>query len=236
MLATGPGAKNLYLSPHLDDAAFSLGSWIAANPGGLLVNIFTRSNYTAAKVVTDVDEVSAIRAAEDRVFAERFGLEAVALGLEEPSLRGRRARDASGVDEDAGLLREPLRAVLDARTGEGAAIFCPAGIGGHVNHLATRLVAWEWAVARGRQAQLRFYEDLPYASRPHLRRRGLHALKAATARWRLQRYAWRAGKEKEAVVHLYPTQIDPEWTMRRFSPFALWPPVRHEAVWVPVRT
>lgn len=228
------GATAIYLSPHYDDAAFSLGAWITGRPGGLLVNIFTRSQYTAAKAVTDVDAVSAIRAAEDQVFATRLGLEAVALGLEEPSLRGRRSRDASRVGEDAGLLRGPLTALLDRRVDGETEVFCPAGIGGHVNHLATRLVAWEWAVARGRETQLRFYEDLPYASRPHLRRRGLRGLRAATAGWRLERRAWRAGREKLELVHLYPTQLDPEWRMRRFSPFAFWPLGRHEAVWVPI--
>ena len=234
MLATGPGAKNLYLSPHYDDAAFSLGAWIAGQPGGLLVNIFTRSEYTHDKVATGVDAVSALRAAEDRVFASRFGLDQVALGLEEPSLRGRGSRDASGVDEDAGLLRAPLTALLDQWVDGETVVFCPAGIGGHVNHLATRLVAWEWAVARGREQQVRFYEDLPYASRPHLRRRGLQGLRAATAGWRLERRAWRAGPEKLELVGLYPTQLDPEWTARRFSPFAFWPLGRHEAVWLPV--
>lgn len=236
MFATGPETKSLYLSPHYDDAAFSLGAWVTGRPGGLLVNIFTRSEYTAAETVTDVDAVSAVRAAEDSVFASRFGLEAVALGLEEPSLRGRRSRDASGVGEDAALMREPLTALLDQRVDGETVVFCPAGIGGHVNHLATRLVAWEWAVARGRETQLRFYEDLPYASRPHLRRRGLAGLRAATAGWRLERRAWRAGRDKLELVHLYPSQLDPEWTIRRFSPFALWPLGRHEAAWVPVTT
>lgn len=234
MLATGPGPNNLYLSPHYDDAAFSLGGWIAGRPGGLLVNIFTRSEYTHDKAVTGADAVSALRAAEDRVFAARFGLDELALGLEEPSLRGRRSRDASGVGDDAGLLRSPLTALLDQRVDGETAVFCPAGIGGHVNHLATRLVAWEWAVARGREKQLRFYEDLPYASRPHLRRRGLRGLRTATAGWRLERRAWRAAPEKLELAKLYPTQLDPEWTARRFSPFAFWPLGRHEAVWVPI--
>jgi LmbE family N-acetylglucosaminyl deacetylase len=225
------GANTIYLSPHYDDAAFSLGAWLTAHPGGRLVNLFTRSQYTAASRTGDVDEVSAIRAAEDRAFAARVGLDAVALGLEEPSLRGRKSRDAAGVGDDIGQLRDPLMGWLDTHAGQGAVIYCPAAIGGHVNHLATRAVAWEWAVARGRERDLRFYEDLPYASQVHLRRRGLPSLRAATAPWRLERRAWLTGKAKLELVGLYPTQFKGVPSLRRFSPIALWPPLPHEAVW-----
>jgi LmbE family N-acetylglucosaminyl deacetylase len=183
---TNESARYIYLSPHYDDAAFSLGGWIGSRPGGLLVNIFTRSEYTASKVISGVDAVSELRAREDKVFAERLQLEARAMGLKEPSLLGRKSRDVSGVEQDAGHLRQALTALLDERVVEQTVIFCPAGIGGHVNHLATRLVAWEWATARGAERQLRFYEDLPYASSWRYRRRGLADLRAATAGWQLR--------------------------------------------------
>lgn len=234
VLVSSAGANNIYLSPHHDDAAFSLGAWISKRPGGVLLNLFTRSEFVAGGAFSGVEAVSAVRAAEDDAFVRGCGLDVVRLGLAEPSLRGRKSRDASHVADDIGQLRRPLGEWLDANVDDASVIFCPAGIGGHVNHLATRLVAWEWVVARGRETQLRFYEDLPYASRPHLRWRGLKGLRAATAGWRLERRAWRAGPDKLELVHLYPSQLDPEWTMRRFSPFALWPLGRHEAAWVPI--
>jgi LmbE family N-acetylglucosaminyl deacetylase len=224
-------ANIIYLSPHYDDAAFSVGAWIATHPGGLLVNLFTRSEFTATEPARTVAEVSAMRAAEDQVFAERFGLDVVALELEEPSLRGRKSRDATSVDDDIGQLRAPLFRLLDERWQEGNAIFCPAAIGGHVNHLATRLTACEWAVARGRESCLRFYEDLPYASRPHLRRRGVAALRAALIGWHLRREAWPASPAKLGLIGLYPSQLDRPPTLRRFSPATLWPLGWHEAVW-----
>lgn len=234
-LVSADGTNNIYLSPHHDDAAFSLGAWILAQPGGALVNLFTRSEFTEGRVLEGIEAVSAVRAAEDDVFARRCGLEVVRLGLEEPSLRGRKPRDAAGVTDDIAQLRGPLVDWLDAHADGASAIFCPAAIGGHVNHLATRIVAWEWAVARGRETSLRFYEDLPYARRPHLRRRGLVDLRAATAGWVLRREAWRAGATKLELIGLYPTQLDRTPTMRRYSPFAFWPLGWHEAVWVPVR-
>jgi LmbE family N-acetylglucosaminyl deacetylase len=231
---TNESARYIYLSPHYDDAAFSLGGWIGGRPGGLLVNIFTRSEYTASKVSSGVDAVSELRAREDKVFAERLQLEAMALGLKEPSLLGRKSRDVSGVEQDAGHLRQALTALLDERVVEQTVIFCPAGIGGHVNHLATRLVAWEWATARGAERQLRFYEDLPYASSWRYRRRGLVDLRAATAGWQLRRYAWPVDRSKDELVRLYPSQLHPKWTNRRFSPIAMWPIGRHEAAWEPI--
>ena len=227
------GTNNIYLSPHHDDAAFSLGAWISAHPGGRLVNLFTRSASIFNKQATakGVEEVSAVRAAEDVVFAQRLGLERFAFGLDEPKLSGRHSRDITLVGQDIEQLRQPLVAWLDAHADASSVIYCPAAIGGHVNHLATRMVTWEWAVARGRETSLRFYEDLPYASRVHLRRRGLASLRVATAGWRLRRKAWPAGRGKLDLVRLYPTQLDGEWTMRRFRPFAFWPLGPHEAVW-----
>lgn len=235
MNAIGPGTKGLYLSPHFDDAAFSLGGWIADRPGGLLVNIFTRSEYTWKQRITGVEAVSAARAAEDAAFAARCGLEMVTLGLMEPSLLGRDPRDAAGLADDVARLRAPLTELLDARVEADTAVFCPAGIGGHVNHLATRLVAWDWATRRGRQRQMRFYEDLPYASHRRHRGAGIADLKATTAGWTLRRHAWRTGSAKLELVHLYRTQVDPRWSRRDFSPLALWPLGAHEAVWVPDR-
>lgn len=231
------GTNNIYLSPHHDDAAFSLGAWIAAHPGGRLVNLFTRSIsiFNKAATAKGVEEVSAVRAAEDVVFAQRMGLERFAFGLEEPKLRGRHSRDISLVGEDIEQLREPLVAWLDRYADAGSAIFCPAAIGNHVNHLATRMVAWEWAVARGRETSLRFYEDLPYANRRHVRLQGVEQLKAAVPGWTLRRHAWRAGREKLELVNLYPTQHGRPARIWRFTPFTFWPLGWHEAVWVPDR-
>lgn len=229
---------DVILSPHYDDAAFSLGAWIARHPRGTLVNIFTRSGFVigADHGVPDavtVERVSAIRQAEDRAFSSAYGLEVIELGLEEPSLRGRHSRDRSGVDDDVGQLREPLWQVLDRLVTEGEqSIFCPAAIGGHVNHVATRAVALDWARARGRLASLRFYEDLPYAARASVRRRGLADLRDAVGGARLVRTAWRAGGDKLGAVRLYPTQLKKmPASLWGFSPRTLWPLGPHEAVW-----
>jgi LmbE family N-acetylglucosaminyl deacetylase len=236
MQSTRP--PDVILSPHYDDAAFSLGAWIAGHPGGTLVDIFTRSSFVvgAGRGVPDaetVERISAIRQAEDRAFSSAHGLEVIELGLEEPSLRGRHSRDRAGVDDDVAQLHERLWQVLDRLvTDSEQAIFCPAAIGGHVNHVATRTVAIDWARARGRLQNLRFYEDLPYARRAGVRRRGLADLRDAVGGASLERRAWRAGREKLAAVRLYPTQLRKlPASLWGFSPRTLWPLGPHEAIW-----
>jgi LmbE family N-acetylglucosaminyl deacetylase len=240
MLPTADAADNIYLSPHYDDAAYSLGAWIAGHPGGTIVNLFTRSGFVAGAKggvrpePAVVDEISALRQAEDRRFTARYGLAVIELGLEEPSLRGRGSRDVAGIGDDIEQVREPLTGTLDRLVADGRTkqIFVPAAIGGHVNHVATRAVAVEWATGAGRLGELRFYEDLPYAARGHLRRRGLDDLRAALPGERLERIYWPSGAEKLEAVNLYPSQQPTlQKSLRRFTPRTWWPLRSHEAIW-----
>ncbi len=239
MVAGTGGRSRIYLSPHHDDIAFSLGSHVANSPGGILVDLFTRSGYVAGvdwrlPVPSErVEEISTIRRAEDEAFARRYGLERLDLGLEEPSLRGRAPRDPAGLADDSAQLEKPLAALLFDLLARGPAqVFCPAAIGGHVNHLATRAVVLSLWPRFGSGHQLLFYEDLPYAASRRDRRRGLEDLRAATGGRPLRRFAWRARWEKLAAVNLYPSQHrQPRRSFRRFSPAAFWPIGPHEAVW-----
>ena len=238
--AAGGKGGNVYLSPHRDDAAFSLGALIAKTPGGTLVNIFTRSEYLAVPITLGgdtprVDIVSAIRAAEDEVFIARHGLEERNLGLDEPSLRGRDVfGDTAQTAPELAMLRAPLTTVLDALLAVGPRpIYCPAGIGGHVDHLLACRVTVEWATARGLLGLLRFYEDLPYATKRSVREEGLRRLRG-TVPAKLRRTAWRAGSDKLAAISLYPSQHRKPPMLKRFKPAALWPIWPHEAVWSPV--
>jgi LmbE family N-acetylglucosaminyl deacetylase len=233
-------AGSIYLSPHRDDAAFSLGGLIARAPGGTLVNIFTRCEFTAVPVdvpagTTRADTVSAIRAAEDARFIVRSGLEERNLGLEEPSLRGGKAfTDSAPRASDLEMLRAPLTAVLDELLAAGPRpIYCPAGIGGHVDHLLTCSVALEWARARGQVGLLRFYEDLPYARKRSKRAKGLRRLKHEVA-MPMRRTAWPVGDEKLAALALYVSQHRSPPALSEFRPAAFWPRSAHEAVWSPL--
>jgi len=231
-----PANNNIYLSPHHDDIAFSLGARIAAEPGGRLVNLFTRSGYVAGAALDQAPEaatiarISALRLAEDEAFAGRYGLERIDLGLDESPVRGRSPWDLRGLADDIAQLRAPLTTLL--RKAGRARVFCPAGIGGHVNHLAVRAVVIELLPELERRGEVLFYEDLPYASSSRTRRRWLSDLRTALGGRRLRRRPSAAGAAKLVAVNLYPSQHDGEVTsLRRFSPRTFWPIGPHEAVW-----
>ena len=234
----GDTKNRIYLSPHFDDIAFSLGTFAARHPGGTLVNVFTRGAYVAATgtrvTVTPalVEQVSAARDAEDARFAAGAGLSRLALGAEEPMLRNRRVFDMAGLEDDAAQIRASLCEALDRLTADAPAdVFCPAGIGRHINHLAVRAVALEWLGRRGAGSRLLFYEELPYAARLRRRWEGLMDLRAA-AGGRLVRHSWRVSSNKLAQIGLYASQHRmPVTSFWRFSPAALWPIGPHEAVW-----
>lgn len=234
-------AGNIYLSPHHDDIAFSLGAWVARHPGGVVLNLFTRSDYVAGAPqprgadAATIAEVTDLRRREDEGFCDRFGLRRLDLGLEEPGLLGRRPFDTAGLGDDVAMLEPRLLASLDDLLGAGPGrrrLFCPAGIGGHVNHLATRAVVLGALDRLAGRAEVLFYEELPYAASARVRRAGLADLRLALGDRRLQRMAWRAGAAKLQAINLYASQHRrPGRGLRRFSPGAWWPLGPHEAVW-----
>lgn len=241
MLENIGNAGNIYLSPHHDDIAFSLGAWVADHPGGVVLNLFTRSDYVAGAAqprhadAGTIAAVTELRRREDEDFCGRFDLGRLDLGLEEPGLLGRRPFDATRLADDVATLRPRLLAGLDDLLGAGAGrrrLFCPAGIGGHVNHLATRAVVLGDLDRLAGRAEVLFYEELPYAASARVRRSGLADLRLAVGDRRLQRIAWRADAAKLPAINLYASQHRrPVRSLRRFSPAAWWPPGRHEAVW-----
>lgn len=235
MLQAARADNTIYLSPHYDDIAFSLGARVAAMPGGRLVNLFTRSGYVAG-TPTDhwpdaatIERVMVLRREEDTAFSTRCQLERLDLGLEEPPVRRRSPWDLAGLADDIEQVRAPLTQLLGALPA-AARIFCPAGIGGHVNHLAVRAVVVELLPELGAHTVL-FYEDLPYAASRRKRRRGIADLRAALQGRRLGRQAWSSSAEKLEAVNCYPSQLPKPPTLRRFSPRTIWPFGPHEAVW-----
>ena len=168
----------LFLSPHLDDVAFSCGGLAAslADAGWrtVLVTAFTRSVVPATGfalacqldkgVAADADYM-ALRRAEDLVAAERLGFdEVIWLDLPEAPHRGYgSAADlfaALHPDDDvvpalAGCFRQ-LQASYQADL-----VLAPQGLGGHVDHRQVIAAVMD-AIPPDRIA---FYRDTPYAIR-----------------------------------------------------------------------
>ncbi len=153
----------LVLSPHLDDAALSLGATLheRARRG---------DRVTVASIFTASDEARAAlylqRASEDRDAAALLGVDALHLGLLDAPFRHPHTPIAQAVfapqDELADL--DALKALTGLlgdllSGGHFDEVTAPLGVGGHLDHRLTfdalQRAAWGGPTA--------FYEDRPYA-------------------------------------------------------------------------
>jgi len=247
-----PDGFNIFVSPHYDDVAFSIGSLASRISNGVVITCFTTSTYRN-DTPSPTDEnfyapetVSAVRKAEDQRFANACGLARLDLGGLDTSVLGRRVGDLSRTGEDVEQLVPLLAPALDRILREEAArpirLFCPAGFGKHVQHRATHTFVLEWLVARQRNgqplpAEIFFYEDLPYSSKVINRLGGRWRLAAMTTKLfpgrSLKRIAFAFGRSsnKLDLCGLYASQLKRRPSYWAFSPAALWPPVPHEAIW-----
>ncbi len=207
------------LSPHRDDAAFSLcvafRRWAAMGVKVTVINFFTVSAYGPRSSVQDAPTISNIRKRED----------SRAIALINPRVRVL----------DAGLSDAPLRLGVDASTvcrqetralvqngdvrdisgfiqrwARSGLLLAPLSLGNHVDHIAVREAAMGSADAH----RLAYFEDLPYAtwtSEETLSAR-VHEAEQRT-RIKLQPSIIRsefASSLKRRAVSRYQSQISPE--------------------------
>jgi hypothetical protein len=192
---------HIYLSPHHDDVCFSLGHF-ARQHGGRLVNLFTRGEHVAAKLTLPTDRdgraeaITAIRLREDLAFAAAAGLERYDLKLEEPSLLGIEPFDLANLDAAvATTSRSLIPFLLESLPTSGdprdVDLYCPMGIGGHRDHVATMMSLRAAYDRLSGRCKLHLYEDLHYASVRATREAGLK-----------RAFAMFAGLGKSSSVHL----------------------------------
>jgi hypothetical protein len=248
----GPGADhavgrslNLYLSPHYDDICFSLGH-CARLQGGCIVNIFTAGDHVGADLPLPANRedriafVSDLRRREDEAFARAAGLERVDLGLAEPSLLGLSPFDCSRLGPDVARVSQRLTPfLLDRLPAAGdphsTTLYCPMGIGGHRDHVAT-LVSLRGVFDRlsGRCA-LFLYEDLHYASRREAREAGLRRVAELFAGYGLYSTAYFMDAsdiaQKMTLIGLYASQHPNPPQPRQYTPASGLSAEPHEIVW-----
>jgi LmbE family N-acetylglucosaminyl deacetylase len=169
----------LALSPHLDYAAFSAGATLAslANKGWdvTVATLFTASvpnpQGFALRCQTDKGippgmDYMALRRSEDAAACAALGARPVFLPLREAPHRG--YADAQALfgavhsGDQAHLQAAPLIRDLVNRL-EPTLILAPQAVGGHVDHVQLLRALALAAPA----APIWFWEDEPYASRPH---------------------------------------------------------------------
>jgi LmbE family N-acetylglucosaminyl deacetylase len=138
--------STVVLSPHLDDAVFSCWHVLTSSQDVLVINVF--SGIPAPDPVPDWDRMTGASDSAARM-AERLEEDRRALSL--TGCRG----------EYLGYLDSQYRngpADLTLSVPSSAAVFAPAGIGGHSDHEAVR------DAALGLAAEVTLYADLPYAT------------------------------------------------------------------------
>jgi LmbE family N-acetylglucosaminyl deacetylase len=174
----------LILSPHRDDAAFSLAiaitNWLTARHTVTILNVFTRSRYAPysdADFVHENDQlsyVSAMRLREDEHFLRRItetlpkglksNLHMLDLNLKDAPIRLRISLEALSDTpvNPADPAIEKIRKTLARQSEAGAmeALVLPAALGNHVDHLTVREAAMPFVST----TPAAFYEDLPYAA------------------------------------------------------------------------
>ncbi len=222
----------LILSPHRDDAAFSLAlaikGWLAAGHRVTVLGVFTRSlsaPYSDADTVHPNDllsYVSAMRRREDAEFLKLLpGLHMVDMNLKDALLRLRctagEVFTTGPSTEDTAIAKiQKSLAKLAADPGIDA-VLVPLGLGHHVDHLVVRNAALAFAATR----PCAFYEDLPDAFRSGailedsaqaelaaLRESNTSIESANAIVLRAGEDAATATKIKRRIVSVYASQID----------------------------
>ena len=179
--------KILILSPHRDDAAFSLSlaitNWLTARHTVTILNIFTRSRfapYSDAAFVHENDElsyVSAMRLREDELWVRRIkeslpkghknNLHIFDLNLKDAPIRLRIPLEAVNTTpvNPADPSIEKIRKALTRQSVAGnlEALVLPLALGNHVDHLTVREAALPLTTGSNAIPSA-FYEDLPYAA------------------------------------------------------------------------
>jgi LmbE family N-acetylglucosaminyl deacetylase len=175
--------KIVVVSPHLDDAGFSLslaiGWWLERGHVVEVINCFTRSEHAPYADIESVHEndrrtyVSGLRLKEDESWRKQLGagrgrdLRVVNLNLKDAPMRLR-----CGVEEVCAVATNPedkswgkiRKAVEEACASAETALVLPLGLGGHVDH-RTVIEALLPLVRESTGEAIGFYEDLPYAAR-----------------------------------------------------------------------
>jgi LmbE family N-acetylglucosaminyl deacetylase len=224
------------ISPHQDDAAFSLGSMLATLaqvPIVLkIINCFTVSDY--APFLKDPRCVTDVRHTEDLEFAQRLGgvVSILDLGyLDAPLRLGVSCELVCGlnpaVDAARGALSASLRDVLTPDP-----IILPLALGGHVDHVLARNEALSAAGSR----PLALYEDLPYADRlTDVELEVGDILRVCKIRAAEFRFPKVAGTSKQFLIRAYSSQASPS-TLAHIAGFhdgqeSLWMTKEFEEAW-----
>jgi LmbE family N-acetylglucosaminyl deacetylase len=165
----------LIVSPHRDDACFSLAltleAWAVQRHAITVLDCFTRSRnapYADLLGVHENDELSflsAVARREEESFRRRFrNLAILDLNLKDAAIRLRCAPEelCTRAFEPTDTAVARIRSAVETQiaTGRVDAMLLPLGIGGNVDHVTVR----EAALPLAERVPVGFYEDMPYVA------------------------------------------------------------------------
>lgn len=157
------------LSPHRDDAVFSLylalSQWVKLPVRVKVINFFTISSYAPGVPSPLSSTISYLREREDRralsLIHPKIEIESFRL-LDAPLRFGIDAKSICSA-ESISLLRDDEIAALTSRISPyfvSGLVLTPLALGDHVDHIAVQRAA----IQVDKPHRLGFYEDLPYAT------------------------------------------------------------------------
>lgn len=231
------------LSPHSDDAAFSVAGHLFHLSGFgkevCLLTCFSRSVFTQAGTFGEINRTTELRKQEDARYAATLGSGCTAawLDLDDAPLRGYALREICHTREFTGeeraLAGRLERLFLSRAISPGSAVFAPLGIGSHIDHRIVHEAAA--ALAQSSRFHMVFYEDMPYSAgcqESEIQRRiGLLEQKLNGSLLSSRCKTRGLLDLRRSAASCYPSQVRPEILQRIFD--ASPPPARYgyERVW-----
>ncbi len=218
--------KVYILSPHIDDAAFSLALTISRfadnNIPVTIINCFTVTKWTAIHVENkEIEAVSRLRKSEDDEFYKNFGnINVINLDLLDAPLRNGYIFQNQPFQPDEWELIENLKKLLEQHV--GGLLLCPLAIGNHIDHAICR----EAVIGLYNKLTVIFFEDLPYAQRisEDQIRRHVHMLEDQLA-VQLSNHTVSLKNckiDKEQAISVYESQLNDEIVSEIISHFNAW--------------
>lgn len=237
------GGTDVYLQPHSDDICFSLGGFALRSRRGVLLTVCPVSGYVPlepGQMAPPAQAVTEMRISEDRAFARACGLDTQFLDNPCGSLLEYEPFDLARAEENMRRVAQSVMEALHSTAGgwtEGQRpwLFCPSGIGGHVDHVAVRMAIIQNYDELSKLYRVGFYEDLHYAADAEVRKLGIQRLRDAMGHRSIHRHVLPLDSfvaEKLDLVRLYPSQfLTLPLSIARFTPAAETAGAPHEAIW-----
>lgn len=164
--------KIIVISPHLDDAIWSLGGWFFHRKYDseiTVINVFSTMGWAYERALPPFVATN-IRKLEDYVGLKSAGVKKIInMDYDEAFLRGYTAKDRMFVDDlpivgeeqTISYLSQKLQVLLGSI--EYTMLLFPAGFGAHIDHLLCRVLAHNYS-------ECFFYEEIPYVTREYNRK------------------------------------------------------------------